>query len=71
MMASVQRSIHQSHEGLVNYLETDNVGSCICALHFGLHTLYFCVLAHDHNMMRWDKFEKLVPLHELVLLPCS
>ena len=43
---------------LVNYLETDNVSSYIRALH--------CVLAHDHNAMRWDKFKKLV-----VLLPCS
>ena len=31
---------------LVNYLEADNIGSCIRALHFGPRTLHFCVLVH-------------------------
>ena len=38
---------------LANYLEADN---CIRALHFGPRALHFCVLAHDHNALRWGKF---------------
>ena len=41
---------------LVNYLEADNVGSCIRALHFGPCALQFFVFAHDHNEICWDKF---------------
>ena len=58
MMASVKKSIHQGHEGfseLFRGRQCKVPAFAHCIWH-GLRALHFCVLAHDHNAMRWDKF---------------
>ena len=71
MMPSVQRSIHQGHEGFSGTIYSrqrinpaDNVLNR--ALYFGRRASRFCVLAHDHNAVRWENHENWPHLHGLV-----
>ena len=46
--------------------ETQESNDCNRALHCGIRKDTKCVLAHDHNAMRWVKFLKLTPTAALL-----
>ena len=64
MMPSVERSIRQGHEGFSGtiYSRQRIDPADICALYFVWSASRFFVLAHDHNAVRWENDDKLVPL---------